>query len=50
MGYSSGTNKHGDTVPRAGFMHFFKKSEVLVRKWDREKEEISNEGIFLYIL
>uniref|UniRef100_A0A1B6EZA2 Protein AAR2 homolog n=1 Tax=Cuerna arida TaxID=1464854 RepID=A0A1B6EZA2_9HEMI len=43
--YYSGTNRHGDVTPRAGFMHIFKKSEILVRRWDSEKEEISDKEL-----
>uniref|UniRef100_A0A1B6CYG9 Protein AAR2 homolog n=1 Tax=Clastoptera arizonana TaxID=38151 RepID=A0A1B6CYG9_9HEMI len=41
----SATNKYDDVVPRAGFMYNFKKSEFLVKKWNLETEDISNEVI-----
>ncbi|XP_060524302.1 protein AAR2 homolog isoform X2 [Cylas formicarius] len=36
--YSSVSNT-GDTAPRTGFFHFFKKSEVYVKKWDNITQE-----------
>lgn len=39
--YYSATNKHGDVAPRVGFMHDFKRSEFVVKKWDSESEGIS---------
>ncbi|XP_065335175.1 protein AAR2 homolog [Cloeon dipterum] len=39
----SARNKHGDATPRVGFFHNFKKSEILVRKWDPNAEDISLE-------
>ncbi|XP_059490415.1 protein AAR2 homolog [Neocloeon triangulifer] len=40
----SARNKHGDVSPRVGFFHNFKKSEILVRKWDTKEEDISLEN------
>lgn len=42
--YSSISNT-GDTAPRSGFIYNFKKSEVLVKKWDKENENISSEDV-----
>lgn len=42
--YDSVSNT-GDTAPRIGFFHHFKKGEVLVKKWDRELEKISEETV-----
>lgn len=39
--YFSATNNHGDVAPRVGFMHDFKRSEFVVKKWDSENEGIS---------
>ncbi|XP_060524301.1 protein AAR2 homolog isoform X1 [Cylas formicarius] len=42
--YSSVSNT-GDTAPRTGFFHFFKKSEVYVKKWDNITQGISTEEV-----
>jgi A1 cistron-splicing factor AAR2 len=31
---------YGDTAPRTGFLHHFKRGEILVREWDNDKEEL----------
>ncbi|XP_071958395.1 protein AAR2 homolog [Antedon mediterranea] len=40
----SATSCYG-TGPRTGFFHYFKGKEVLVKKWDKQNEEISNETV-----
>ncbi|XP_050308401.1 protein AAR2 homolog [Anthonomus grandis grandis] len=42
--YSSVSNT-GDTAPRRGFFHYFKKGEFLVRKWNKVDESISLEPV-----
>ncbi|XP_076249706.1 protein AAR2 homolog [Calliopsis andreniformis] len=39
----SATDKYGETAPKIGFLHTFKKSEFLVRRWDIKEEDISLE-------
>lgn len=41
--YSSVDKSTGDTSPRMGFYHDFKKGEFVVRKWDIDKETVSKE-------
>lgn len=36
----SATDKYGNTAPRCGFFHSFKKGECLVKKWDKDAEEL----------
>lgn len=49
--YYSATNNLGDVAPRSGFIHYFKKQEILVKKWDDPNQELiddkneSNENI-----
>jgi len=38
-------NSEGDVAPRVGFVHNFKKSECLVKKWDSATEDISTTGV-----
>jgi hypothetical protein len=40
----SAMNSEGDTAPRVGFVHNFKKSEFMVKKWDSALEDISATG------
>jgi len=37
-------NSDGEVAPRVGFVHNFKKSECLVKKWDSAAEDISTTG------
>ncbi|XP_022184665.2 protein AAR2 homolog [Nilaparvata lugens] len=43
--YINATNEHNDYAPRIGFIHNFKPKEMLVKKWDSEKEDISDEVV-----
>ncbi|KAJ8973031.1 hypothetical protein NQ317_012636 [Molorchus minor] len=43
--FFSAVSSIGDTAPRSGFFHNFKKSEIYVKKWDRENECVSSEAI-----
>ncbi|KAL4132009.1 hypothetical protein QTP88_009230 [Uroleucon formosanum] len=36
--YYSAADKYGNTAPRCGFFHNFKKGECLVKKWDNNNE------------
>ncbi|XP_049770617.1 protein AAR2 homolog [Schistocerca cancellata] len=36
----SATDQLGDTAPRSGFMYDFKTSEVVVRRWDKDAEDL----------
>ncbi|VVC44710.1 AAR2, N-terminal,AAR2, C-terminal,A1 cistron-splicing factor, AAR2 [Cinara cedri] len=36
--YYSATDKYGNTAPRCGFFHSFKKGECLIKKWDKDNE------------
>ncbi|XP_015591459.1 protein AAR2 homolog isoform X2 [Cephus cinctus] len=39
----SAANEFGELAPRVGFIHNFKKSEFVVKRWDSQKEDISSE-------
>ncbi|XP_077300352.1 protein AAR2 homolog [Arctopsyche grandis] len=41
--YSASDLNTGDDAPRLGFMHNFKQREMLVKIWDKEKEDFSHE-------
>jgi hypothetical protein len=41
----SAVDSEGDIAPRVGFVHDFKKSEFVVKKWDAAIEDISTTGI-----
>ncbi|KAG5875426.1 hypothetical protein JTB14_005324 [Gonioctena quinquepunctata] len=43
--FYSAVSNTGDTAPRTGFFKNFRKSEVLVKKWDNAKECISSETV-----
>lgn len=43
--FFSSVSYTGDKAPRMGFFHQFKKSEVLVKKWDTVEECISSEPV-----
>lgn len=38
--YYSAVSKDGQTAPRTGFFHTFKRQEILVKKWDKRLEDI----------
>lgn len=38
--FNSATDKYGNTAPRCGFFHSFKKGECFVKKWDKDNEEL----------
>lgn len=39
--FYSSVSSTGDVAPRTGFFHYFKKQELLVKKWDKLAEGIS---------
>ncbi|XP_023220416.1 protein AAR2 homolog [Centruroides sculpturatus] len=41
--YYSGVSKYGQSAPRTGFFHVFSPKEVLVRKWNKFDETMSEE-------
>lgn len=43
--FSAVSDNTGDTAPRTGFFHNFKAGEVLVKKWDKINECISNDVV-----
>ncbi|XP_018569913.1 protein AAR2 homolog [Anoplophora glabripennis] len=43
--FYSAVSDTGDTSPRTGFFHNFKRSEVIVKKWDKKNECISSESV-----
>lgn len=38
--YCASQGPYGDAAPRVGFVHFFKRGEIVVREWDNDKEEL----------
>lgn len=38
--YTSAQGPYGDTAHRVGFIHYFKKQEIVIREWDDDKEEL----------
>nr|CAD7426640.1 unnamed protein product [Timema monikensis] len=45
----SATNSQGDTGPRVGFIHNFQKSELVVKRWDKDAEDISDKGMCSFL-
>lgn len=43
--YYSAVSKDGQTAPRTGFFHSFKKKEFVVKRWDAYAEDISDEPV-----
>lgn len=43
--FYSSVSDYGDTAPRTGFFHNFKKSEVFVKKWDKKNECIDETNV-----
>lgn len=43
--FYSAASDIGDTAPRTGFFHTFKRSEVVVKKWDKKNECISSDAV-----
>ncbi|XP_019558767.3 protein AAR2 homolog [Aedes albopictus] len=38
--YCASQGPYGDAAPRVGFVHFFRRGEIIVREWDNEREEL----------
>lgn len=38
--YTSAQGPYGDTAHRVGFIHYFKKQEIVIREWDDDNEEL----------
>lgn len=38
--YCASQGPYGDVAPRVGFVHYFRRGEIIVREWDNEKEEL----------
>lgn len=38
--YCASTGPYGDCAPRVGFVHYFHPSEIIVREWDVNNEEL----------
>lgn len=40
--YTAAEGVYGDTAARVGFIHYFKKQEIVIREWDDQTEELRN--------
>jgi len=40
ISYCSISKSSGDRSPKTGFFHYFKRHDIVVKKWDEDKEEI----------
>lgn len=38
--YTAAEGTYGDTAARVGFIHFFKKQEIVIHEWDQNTEEL----------
>ncbi|XP_055315321.1 protein AAR2 homolog [Sitodiplosis mosellana] len=38
--YTAAEGIYGDTAARVGFVHYFKKQEIVIREWDQNTEEL----------
>lgn len=38
--YTAAAGVYGDTAARVGFIHYFKKQEIVIREWDENAEEL----------
>lgn len=38
--YTAAEGVYGDTAARVGFIHYFKKQEIVIREWDEQTEEL----------
>ncbi|XP_066279662.1 protein AAR2 homolog isoform X1 [Branchiostoma lanceolatum] len=45
VSYNSVSKKHKEAAPKLGFFHYFHSKEVLVRRWDKQLESISEDVI-----
>lgn len=40
----SATDEYGESAPRVGFFHHFKRSEFVVKRWDTKLEDLSSDS------
>lgn len=40
--YTAAEGVYGDTATRVGFIHYFKKQEIVIREWDQNLEELKH--------
>ena len=40
--YCASKGAFNDLAPRVGFLHYFKKGEIVVREWNPETEELQH--------
>lgn len=38
--YTAAEGLYGDSASRVGFVHYFKRQEIVIREWDEETEEL----------
>lgn len=38
--YTAAEGAYGDTAARVGFIHYFKKQEIVIREWNEQTEEL----------
>lgn len=38
--YTAADGQYGDTAARVGFVHYFKRQEIVIREWDDQLEEL----------
>lgn len=38
--YTAAENTYGDTAARVGFIHYFKKQEIIIQEWNEQSEEL----------
>ena len=43
--FYAAVGKSGQSAPRTGFFHYFKRREIVVKKWDAEKEDVVNQDM-----
>lgn len=43
--YTAAEGIYGDTAARVGFIHYFKKQEIVIREWDQNTEELRHRSI-----
>lgn len=44
----SATDEFGETTPKIGFFHIFKKSEFIVKCWDEKEEDLSSKSMIAF--
>lgn len=38
--HTAAEGEYGDTAARVGFIHFYKRQEIVIREWNQETEEL----------